>query len=460
MRTSARTTRKKAAYPRLRFQKKSYILGAVVVGAIIGTTLLTLISPLLALTISGILSMIGAGYYETGQRRFWEQSQDFKIHNLREKHDGLVREVARNQGDIAALKTSILKTTQKIDQQERSFKSHKRGALPEDMEDAIADLRETAQRPRSSAYSEDIIDLELTPRTVKSPANSSKADDDIPTFAPAKTRKAPTISNTNEKRIEDMPVFSDMVVRELIHHAIRNQSVDVFLQPIVRLPQRKARFYEMFARIRAKPGLYLPAGQYLHVAAQESLVHDIDSLLLMECLQTIEKTAHIEKAAPFFLNITTATLTNAAFMKRLLTFLAKNKHLSQRIVFEIRQSDFEAMSPGVLEILRGLGKLGCSLSLDHVERINFDLKFLQILKVRFVKIEALSFMQKARSDSGYRDLLNMKRKLEGNGIGVIVEKVESEFVLKEILDFDVHYGQGHLFGKPDLQGAYQSKKTA
>jgi cyclic-di-GMP phosphodiesterase TipF (flagellum assembly factor) len=458
---------------RLRFKKKSYWMGSLLLAAALCATFLAIMSAQVGLIAFGVLIVVCAGYYEVIQRRFWEHAQDFKLRQIREKHDGLVREVTRNQGDIAALKTGILKTAEKIERQEQALRETRNRFVPrEDMKGIVENLRDTAARPRSSGFSNDVLNLESMPRALKNTAlpdleaadTAPIADNDIHADihdAWPKKRTPPIVSRAaNDGGRDDVPEYSDMVVRELVHHAIRNQSVEVFLQPIVRLPQRKTRFYEMFARIRAKPGLYLPAHKYMSVATGDALMHDIDSLLLTECLQIIQKTAHVERATPFFLNITTETLTNGAFMRRLLAFLAKNRHLSQRLVFEIRQSDFEGMSPGALEILRGLGRLGCALSIDHVESLNFDLKFLQTLKVRFIKIEALGFMKKARHDTGYRDLLNMKRKMEGNGIGVIIEKVESEFVLKELLDFDITYGQGHLFGKPDLQGAYRQRNVA
>jgi hypothetical protein len=46
------------------------------------------------------------------------------------------------------------------------------------------------------------------------------------------------------------------------------------------------------------------------------------------------------------------------------------------------------------------------------------------------------------------DLQDFKKALERQGIDLIVEKIESEEVLRDILDFHVDYGQGYLFGEP------------
>lgn len=253
--------------------------------------------------------------------------------------------------------------------------------------------------------------------------------------------------------------LSDTVIRELMYQAVGNNDIKVFAQPIMRLPQRHTRFYEVFARLRARHGVYIPAARYLSLAQKENLVSDIDQLLLAHCLKAIEGNGAQDQTAPFFINVTAATLANLGFMKQLLGFLSKNRGLAGQLVLEIHQKDFENMNPAILQILRGLGQIGCALSLDHVERFEFDLKFLQVLKVRFVKFNAASLLKRAHSETGATDIWRMKRKLEGNGIGFIAEKIEDEYTLKELLDFDLHYGQGYLLGRPELLNSRKQTST-
>jgi cyclic-di-GMP phosphodiesterase TipF (flagellum assembly factor) len=45
---------------------------------------------------------------------------------------------------------------------------------------------------------------------------------------------------------------------------------------------------------------------------------------------------------------------------------------------------------------------------------------------------------------------DLKRTMARHGIQLIAEKIESEAKLLEVLDLDVDYGQGYLFGEPQL----------
>jgi cyclic-di-GMP phosphodiesterase TipF (flagellum assembly factor) len=47
----------------------------------------------------------------------------------------------------------------------------------------------------------------------------------------------------------------------------------------------------------------------------------------------------------------------------------------------------------------------------------------------------------------------MKRALRAAGVSVIVEKIETESALLDLLDFEIDFGQGYLFGEPRLSRA-------
>ena len=393
-----------------------FVSGAIVMG-------LALVSPAAAVVALALMGLAMLVLQDISRRRNWERSTTAKIKTMHDSHERLTKEVARQRYDLIMMRDDIEdKTAKKVD--------------PLGVEKRAA----PAQAP---------LNVDPAPRA-ETPVRRNKS---FNRFLNKKNDEREAVLAAKP----DPNGLSDNVVKELVRSAVQNKRIDVFVQPVVRLPQRKTRYYEVFARIRAKPGQYLPASRYMVLAQKQELMNDIDQLLLMQCLKTIRDTAYLDRAAPFFINVTTSTLTNMNFMKQLLQFLARNRELGPRLVFEIRQKDFDAMSPAMLEILRGLGRLDCSLSLDHVTNLEVDLKFLQVLKVRFIKVSAKALLRKTKSDRDFIEIERQKRKIESNGIGFIVERIETEAELKELLDFDINYGQGYLFGKPDLQGAYSKQ---
>jgi len=393
--------------------------------ATITTTLLSFISLELAMLSFGLFALGAIVYAEGRRRQFWEQAASFKFKSLKDTQDALAKEVILNSSEIDTLKGDVIAAQTSMNDLQSN---------PTDMDDMP-----TKPGRATLPFELDTKPLPKSPRAMKPQLSEHNA-----------------LDNMAE---EDYESVSDVIVRELIHHAMEHKRVDVFIQPIMRLPQRQVRFYEMFARIRARPGQYLPASRYMEIAEQDNLDAEIDNLLLLHCLKTIQGSAHVKRAAPFFINIKNSTLKNVEFMKRLLGFVSKNRDLAPRLVFEIRQRDFDDMPPALLEIMRGLGKLGCSFSLDHVETLKIDIHDLQHFKIRFVKFAA-NKLNASNNSKVFAELHRSKRKLEANGIGVIVERIESEEQMRELLDYDVHYGQGYLFGKPELEGAYKKRSRA
>jgi cyclic-di-GMP phosphodiesterase TipF (flagellum assembly factor) len=236
--------------------------------------------------------------------------------------------------------------------------------------------------------------------------------------------------------------------------------VESFAQPIVRLPSRRLAYLELFGRIRARAGIYLPAQQYRDLAEKETLLSEVDNILLRHALDSIRADARRSTEIGYFINISSLTLKNVGFMSNLLEFIRSNRDLAHNLIFEFQQADFDSMGPQYLNVLKGLAKLGCQFSLDHISHPDLDAPMLRELNVRFVKVIASELIRLTENNDGVKFVEQIKTRLDRSGISMIVERLENERDLKEVLDFEIDYGEGFLFVKPDLDIAYRPKKTA
>ncbi len=249
---------------------------------------------------------------------------------------------------------------------------------------------------------------------------------------------------------------SDIVVQERLYNALDNNHIDVFMQPIVTLPQRHHNFYEIFGRLRIKAGQYLDAKDYITHADDHYTLNKHDTLLLNESLKNLPRhqNLHAMEGLRYFFNIRPRLLRDHMFMNRVARILSQYKALAHALVFEMHYSDFLTLSPTEHKVLDALAKTGCSYSLDHVSDIPTDIKTLRKKNIRFVKIAAENLLSQGDNESGFSDLLSKKHTLEINDIHLIVEKVETEKQVLSILDYGIRYGQGYLFGRPEFQSVY------
>jgi cyclic-di-GMP phosphodiesterase TipF (flagellum assembly factor) len=149
-----------------------------------------------------------------------------------------------------------------------------------------------------------------------------------------------------------------------------------------------------------------------------------------------------------FCNISGDTLADAEFFPQFLEYMHHHRDLSGQIIFEFAQASVLDAGAKVEENLHYLASLGFALSMDHVETLSLDFARLHELGFRFVKVRAdilVNGMAGAGAAVTAEDLKNL---LARHGLNLIVERVENEKEVVQLLDFNVDYGQGFLFGEP------------
>lgn len=393
--------------------------------------------------ILGVVAVGALVVYDIASRRSWEITITEQMKTLGRNHDRLVRKVARNRTEIAALKEGLSDTATAVRTMGKDYAPT--SSIEARMIDTIiGQLSIMGQSPRAQLASDG-----------DEPADDSL--DDILNLEVLPPARAPRSPGALESALQpNFDKFSDTVIMELIRHAVRNDHLDVFVQPIVSLPQRKLRMYEVFARLRANAGAYIPASRYLELATKESLVSVIDNLLLLRCLQILRDRRNDPADIPYVLNITSNTLNDTGFMNDLVTFLAQYRPLAARLIFEMPFNDIEGASKILTEMLDGLSQLGCRFSVDQVRKRRIDINMLKSRHVRFIKLDAGWLLREAKQPDGASKVRKLKGQLDRSGLDLIVEKIEKDAELRELLEYGIDFGQGFLFGKPDLHSVYKS----
>jgi cyclic-di-GMP phosphodiesterase TipF (flagellum assembly factor) len=243
---------------------------------------------------------------------------------------------------------------------------------------------------------------------------------------------------------------------ETVREALADNRVDLYLQPVVGLPQRRTMYYESFSRLRDQTGRVMMPAEYLAVAEPEGLVTSIVNLLLFRCVQIVRRLAKQDRKVGIFCNISTASLADESFFPQFLELLSANRDLAGALIFELGQAAFDARGAVEARNMAKLADLGFRFSLDKVVDLDFDFHDLARSDVKFVKIAAKVLLDemverdgrlvlKSLPDLAAEDFAALTRRY---GVEIIAEKVESERQIVDILELDIGLGQGHLFGEP------------
>jgi cyclic-di-GMP phosphodiesterase TipF (flagellum assembly factor) len=246
------------------------------------------------------------------------------------------------------------------------------------------------------------------------------------------------------------------VLLEEVRGALAANRVDLYLQPVVSLPQRRTVFYESYSRLRDESGRMMMPAEYLPAAEPEGLVSAIDNLLLFRCVQIVRRLAKQDRKVAIFCNISLASLADEVFFPQFLDFLSENRDTSGGLIFELGQAAYEARGAIEARNMAKLADLGFRFSLDKVTDLSLDFADLSRSDVKFIKIAAgvliaqLQDMDGPLTLTGQRDIdvADFAELAQRYGVELIAEKIESEREVVDILDLNVSYGQGHLFGEP------------
>lgn len=278
----------------------------------------------------------------------------------------------------------------------------------------------------------------------------------------AKSKKRPKAKNkANHKNLLD----KDTPIMKAIHAAVDANNVDLYLQPIVTLPQRKPKFYEALSRIRSDDGDLIRPAQYLPSAEQSGAMPILDKMLLVRAVQVLQRLLARKSDATIVCNIAASSLADTNFFKDFHMLLKTKSDLADHLVFEFHQETVSEFSAIEEESIRALKDLGFRFAIDNVTDITMDFQYLTELGFHFMKVSADVLL--SAKQSGIKDIHahDVPRYLERNGIELIVDHIETENQVVELLEFDVKLGQGYLFApprevKPDVTMVRTTKDTS
>jgi cyclic-di-GMP phosphodiesterase TipF (flagellum assembly factor) len=233
-----------------------------------------------------------------------------------------------------------------------------------------------------------------------------------------------------------------------VKNAIEENRLDIYLQPMVTLPQRKVRFYEAVTRLRDDKDQVLAADDFIATAEAGGLIGRIDHMVMLRCVQVLRRLLVRNKDVGVFCNVSAATLGNPVNFAQCLDFLEANRALAPSFVLEFKQATFRNLGPAETEHLAALSQRGYRFSIDHVSDLRIEPRELADRGVRFIKVPAALLLdprQASTSDIHPSDLSDLLGRF---GIDLIAERIEGERAVVDLLDFDVRFGQGFLFAPP------------
>jgi cyclic-di-GMP phosphodiesterase TipF (flagellum assembly factor) len=244
-------------------------------------------------------------------------------------------------------------------------------------------------------------------------------------------------------------VAGTLLEREILNgvrEALRHGNLEVHLHPVATLPQRKHRHFSCAPRILSERGDLLSPGQYDAVLRNNKLTQVVDDMLLFRTVQIAGKARSADAGGYYFCRVPPGCLSDRAFFDDFLAYLRDADDMVSCIAFEFREADLLNLDDATADMLGSLVDLGFHLCIDGLRNFDVDAAQLAGGGVRFVKMDAATLAPAITVESEGLKLRRLKAGLDAAGIDLIVANIANEQLLVELLDFDIGFGQGPLFG--------------
>jgi cyclic-di-GMP phosphodiesterase TipF (flagellum assembly factor) len=188
--------------------------------------------------------------------------------------------------------------------------------------------------------------------------------------------------------------------------------------------------------------------QYMQVAEPAGLMSVVDNVLLFRCIQILRNLSNKAQDIGVFCNLSRETLQDQIFFAHFIEFMQQHRELAGSLIFEISQETLEKGTPAEIANLSQLADLDFTFSMDKVTTLDIDFASARARQVRYFKVPAKLLLGDADKSGARVHPSDLKELLARFGLNLIAEKVENERDVIRLLDHDVDFGQGFLFGEP------------
>lgn len=235
----------------------------------------------------------------------------------------------------------------------------------------------------------------------------------------------------------------------VIGTALAEGKVEVHLQPIVQLPQRRTRGYEALVRLRLDENTLLLPHEFLAVIEERGFGPTLDALVLTRALAIARHLGSKEGELFVSCNFSQATWQSSKALATLSRILDKYREHTGHLIIEMPQAVFRGLDPTSLGLLGAMSANGVRFALDRLVDLRLDPVGLFDRGIRFVKAPAALLMEHAdghaATDIAAGDLSML---LARASIVLIAEQVENDPMVADMIDLGVMMGQGLVFSPP------------
>jgi cyclic-di-GMP phosphodiesterase TipF (flagellum assembly factor) len=228
--------------------------------------------------------------------------------------------------------------------------------------------------------------------------------------------------------------------------AISGQQIDLYLEPIVALVDRRTRHHEFSIRIRTANNGSVGGVDYLPVLRGTGILPLLDTLSVSRLARVADQTLDSPDPGLLFCTVSGESLLSSEFMDRIGEICPPGSPLSRRLVLAFGQSDVRQLTPPQWAAVAKLADAGLGLAIDRMAALEMKLTTLRAAGFRFAKLDAKTVLEGLPGRQGSvngRDLCRHAKEAE---LALIADHIDNERQVAGLVGLGIAFGQGPVLG--------------
>ncbi len=262
-----------------------------------------------------------------------------------------------------------------------------------------------------------------------------------------------TITNEKLETLEDQQPSDKAdgyrqhhVPADIIISAAQAGHVELFLQPILKLPERRVAQFEVLPRLRASSGEMILPTDYAETAEANGVITLIDQAMLGRTAQVLKKLKAGGQIHPIFCSPSLRALTDADFLRDFVLFMKGFKEVTGDIVIEVSEKALAMQREKLVDDLAALHRIGIRLAVSDVGHPQKAIELISGLEFSYIKVSAGVLKEHLLCNPETDDTI--VKEARANSVELIVDEVDSDQALADAVAVSAQFAQGDLFSKP------------
>ncbi|MBJ3784812.1 EAL domain-containing protein [Devosia sediminis] len=238
-----------------------------------------------------------------------------------------------------------------------------------------------------------------------------------------------------------IPETEPVIPLEMLRQALDEHRLVHHVQPVVRLPQRRAVGYDLVPRLTLEDGELADGPDFLPRRGGKDALRLIEGTGVVEAIAIARRSRTGGQPAMLHIPLTRASLGDEVAAEQLLVTLDANRAIAGALTFLVPEADWLSLTTQERAVVEQMVRKGAGFSIAAITSLRVDVADMAAMGVRSLRVDAGRFIERpeAFTDFHVTDIANYLARFE---VTLLATGIANERQIVELLDSDIVHVQG------------------